>query len=175
MAAVISAAPVTEGRQQTAFFWHMGILCTDNATLLSWINALTLGGMAVYVCIGITYFLTEAFQARCIDAMLSVCGFLILRTNTTTIRLGMERLRNFLYGWARSLAGDHHCDFTVEAYHFMRSHNWGRITLPPSVPASLSETLHHWYRALSSFRFMWQCMLYSMRLTQPFRGLYTGR
>ena len=30
--------------------------------------------------------------------------------------------------------------FTAEAYTYMRKHNWGRIKLPDSVPAALSET-----------------------------------
>ena len=61
VAAVIGAAPVTE-ETTNGFLLAWASFAQDNATLLSWINALTLGGMAVYVCIGITYFLTKHFK-----------------------------------------------------------------------------------------------------------------
>lgn len=140
VAAVIGAAPVSE-ETTNGFLLAWASFAQDNATLLSWINALTLGGMAVYVCIGITYFLTKHFKHDVLmPTMLSVCGFLMLVL--TPQQLGWDgKIAEISYMDGRGLLpAIIIAIFTVEAYHFMRSHNWGRITLPPSVPASLSET-----------------------------------
>lgn len=139
IAAVISAAPVTESTTN-GFLLAWANFAAANSTLLSWINALTLGGMALYVCIGITYFLARHFKLDVlIPIMLSIFGFMLLVV--TPIELG----------WAGKSVEISYMDgkglvpailiaiCNVEMYNYMRSHNWGRITLPPSVPASLTE------------------------------------
>lgn len=140
VAAVVGAAPVTQDTTN-GFLLAWADFANQNATLLSWINALTLGGMAIYVCIGITYFLTKHFKLEVLmPIMLSVCGFLMLVLAPQS--LGWEgKIAEISYMDGRGLLPAIMISiFTVEAYRFMRTHNWGRITLPPSVPASLSET-----------------------------------
>lgn len=138
--AVISAAPVTE-ETTNGFLLAWASFVQQNSMLLNWISALTLGGMSIYVCIAIIYYLTRHFKHDfLVPAMLSVCGFLMLVMTPQQL------------GWDGKVVEISYMDgkgilpailisiLTVEAYHFMRSHDWGRINLPPSVPASLSET-----------------------------------
>ena len=76
--AVISAAPVTE-ETTNGFLLAWASFVQQNSMLLNWISALTLGGMSIYVCIAITYYLTRHFKHDfLVPAMLSVCGFLML-------------------------------------------------------------------------------------------------
>lgn len=140
VAAVIGAAPVTENTTN-GFLLAWASFAEQNNMVLSWINALTLGGMAIYVCIAITYYLAKYFKDDVLmPTMLSVCGFLMLVL--TPQKLGWDgKIAEISYMDGRGLLpAIFVAIFTVEVYHFMRSHNWGRITLPPSVPASLSET-----------------------------------
>ena len=118
VAAVIGAAPVTE-ETTNGFLLAWASFAQDNATLLSWINALTLGGMAVYVCIGITYFLTKHFKHDVLmPTMLSVCGFLMLVL--TPQQLGWDgKIAEISYMDGRGLLpAIIIAIFTVEAYHF---------------------------------------------------------
>ena len=76
--AVIGAAPVTE-ETTNGFLLAWASFAQDNSMLLNWISALTLGGMSIYVCIAITYYLTRHFKHDfLVPVMLSVCGFLML-------------------------------------------------------------------------------------------------
>ncbi|MEF9920731.1 MAG: PTS transporter subunit EIIC [Erysipelotrichaceae bacterium] len=140
IAAVINAAPVNEGTTNGILLAWAGF-AADNALVLSWVNALTLGAMAIYICIGITYFLSKHYKIEpFMPILLALCGFMMLVMSPIEL------------GWAGKSVEFSYIDgkgllpaiaigiFTVEAYHFMRKRNWGRIKLPDSVPASLSET-----------------------------------
>lgn len=138
--AVLSAAPVTE-TTTNGFLLAWADFASANGDILSWINALTLGGMAIYICIAMTYFLCKHYKTEpFLPIMLSVCGFMMLVIDPIEL------------GWAGKSVEISYMDgkgllpaiaiaiLTVELYHFMRSRNFGRIKLPDSVPASLSET-----------------------------------
>lgn len=138
--AVLSAAPVTE-TTTNGFLLAWANFANTNGEILSWINALTLGGMAIYICIAMTYFLCKHYKTEpFLPIMLSVCGFMMLVIDPIEL------------GWAGKSVEISYMDgkgllpaigiavLTVELYHFMRSRNFGRIKLPDSVPASLSET-----------------------------------
>lgn len=138
--AVIGAAPVTE-TTTNGFLLAWSSFAEQNSLLLNWISALTLGGMSVYVCMAITYYLARHFKLSLLTPMmLSVCGFLMLVM--TPQQLGWDgKVVEISYMDGRGILPAILISIlTVEAYNFMRSHNWGRISLPPSVPPSLSET-----------------------------------
>jgi len=140
LAAVISSAPITENTTN-GFLLAWANFADKNSLLFSWINALTLGAMSLYICIGIANFLAKHFKIDTFfPIMLSVCGFFMLVI--TPIELGWAGKTtevSFMDGRGLLPAILISC-LTVEAYHYMRSHNWGRIKLPDSVPASLTET-----------------------------------
>ena len=140
LAAVVSSAPVTE-TTTNGFLLAWADFATNNSLLLSWINALTLGAMSLYICIGITNFLSKHYKTDpFLPILLSVAGFLMICITPQEL------------GWAGKIVEISYMDgrglipaiaisiLTVEAYHFMRKKNFGRIKLPDSVPASLSET-----------------------------------
>ena len=138
--AVLTAAPVTEDTTN-GFLLAWRAFADNNSMLFGWINALTLGAMSLYICIGIVYFLCKHYKIVPFQPiLLAVFGFMLLMV--TPLELG----------WAGKQVEISYLDgkgllpaimvgvFVVEAYHFMRQRNWGRIKLPDSVPASLSET-----------------------------------
>ncbi len=140
LVAVIGAAPVTEGTTN-GFLLAWASFAQSNGLLLSWVNALTLGAMSLYICIGITNFLCKQYKMDAfLPILLSVVGLMMLSVQPMEI------------GWAQKLVEISFLDGkglitsilisigTVEAYYFMKKRNWGRISLPESVPASLSET-----------------------------------
>ena len=56
IAAVLSSAPSVESAGNgVTLAWAKFV--ANNSTIFSWINALTLGAMSLYICIGIIHFL----------------------------------------------------------------------------------------------------------------------
>ena len=114
--AVISSAPITENTTN-GFLLAWASFADKNSLLLNWVNALTLGAMSLYICIGIANFLSKHFKMDpFFPIMLSVCGFFMLVIAPIEL------------GWAGK---------TVEISYIGGE---GRIKLPDSVPASLNET-----------------------------------
>lgn len=140
IAAILSSAPGSEGTTN-GLLLAWANFASNNSLLLNWINALTLGAMSIYVCIGITNFLCKHYKIDVLlPIMLSVAGFMMLCIAPQ--ELGWEgKLVEISYMDGKGLlAAIFISIFTVEFYHFMRQKNVGRIKMPDSVPASLSET-----------------------------------
>lgn len=140
IASILKAAPVTEGTTN-GILLAWAAFAENNSFLLNWINALTLGAMSLYICIGITNFLCKHYKMdTLLPIIISVCGFMMLCVEPQTL------------GWDGKVVEISYLDgkgllpaifisiFTVEVYHLLRSKNVGRIKMPDSVPASLSET-----------------------------------
>ena len=78
IAAIISSAPGSEGTTN-GLLLALANFASNNSLLLNWINALTLGAMSIYVCIGITNFLCKHYKIDVLlPIMLSVAGFMML-------------------------------------------------------------------------------------------------
>ena len=140
IAAIINSAPVTESTTN-GILLAWASFAQDNALLLNWVNTLTLGAMSIYICIGITNFLCKQYKTDVLlPIMLSVTGFMMLCIAPQSL------------GWDGKIVEISYLDgkglipaifiaiFTVEVYHLLRKKNVGRIKMPDSVPASLSET-----------------------------------
>lgn len=140
IAAIVNSAPVTE-TTTNGILLAWASFAQDNALILNWINTLTLGAMSLYICIGITNFLCKQYKTDVLlPIMLSVTGFMMLCIAPQSL------------GWDGKIVEISYLDgkglipaifiaiFTVEFYHLLRKKNVGRIKMPDSVPASLSET-----------------------------------
>lgn len=138
--AVISAAPVSE-TTKNGFLLAWAKFVQDNSIIFSWISALTLGAISLYVCMGIVYNLTKHYKIEpLIPMIISVFSFLLislapieLSWSTKSIEFAYIDGKGLLVAMAVGI-------LTVEAYRFLRNKNFGRIKLPDSVPASLVET-----------------------------------
>lgn len=139
LAAVISSAPSVDSAG-TGITLAWARFVENNSTIFSWINALTLGAMSLYVCVGIIHFLCKSRKIESfLPILLGICGFLMLI-------LGPESL-----GWDGKLAEISYMDgrglipalfisiLTADLYCYMRKCEFGKISLPDTVPASLSD------------------------------------
>ncbi len=91
VASVIGAAPVTE-TTTNGFLLAWANFAAQNSAVLSWINALTLGGMALYICMGITYFLSKHFKMDVfIPMMITMFGFMMLVCNPIELGFGRKQ------------------------------------------------------------------------------------
>ena len=136
---ILSSAPVTEDTTN-GFLLAWAAFAEANSTLLSWANTMTMGALSIYITIGVTYFLSKHYKLDpFIPIVLSVAGFML---NCFGVgELGWDaKTADILYLDGKGLLiGILIAIFTVEAYNFMREKSVGRISLPDSVPASLSE------------------------------------
>lgn len=139
IATIISSAPVTDTTTNPLLLaW--ADFAAANSTLLTWANTMTMGAMSVYITVGVTYFLCKHYKLDpFIPIVLSLAGFLLNCFGPA--ELGWDaKTADILYLDGKGLlVGIFIAIFTVESYHFMRERNVGRISLPDSVPASLSE------------------------------------
>ncbi|EOH86561.1 PTS sugar transporter subunit IIC [Enterococcus pallens] len=137
---ILNAAPVTENTTN-GFLLAWASFAEQNSMILNWISGITLSAMSLFICIGVTYFLCRHYKEDVLrPLMFAVAGFLMLVL--TPLKLGWDGKEveiSFLDGRGILLALFVSI-VTVEGYHWMRKKNIGRISMPDSVPASLSET-----------------------------------
>jgi PTS system cellobiose-specific IIC component len=137
---VLKAAPVTEDTKN-GFILAWAGFAEKNGFLLNWISGVTLSAMSLYICLGITYYLCKHYKEDILrPLMFSIAGFLMLVLDP--LKLGWEGNEveiSFMDGRGILMA-IFVAIVTVEGYHYMRKKGVGRITMPDSVPASLSET-----------------------------------
>lgn len=137
---VISAAPAPEGTTNGFLLAWAGFVSNNNM-ILSWINAITMGAMSLYVTIALTSFLAKSYKLdNLLPILLSLCGFVL--TCVAPIKLAFDgKTTEISYLDGKGiLAAIFISILTVELYRIMREKNFGRIKLPDSVPDSLSET-----------------------------------
>jgi len=139
IAAVLSSAPSVEtAGNGITMAWAQFV--ANYSTVFSWINALTLGAMSLYICIGIIHFLCrEAEVESFLPILLGVCGFLMLVVEPQSL------------GWDGKIAEISYMDgkglipamlisiVTADLYCYMRKREIGKISLPDTVPPSLSD------------------------------------
>ncbi|TLF38853.1 PTS sugar transporter subunit IIC [Lacticaseibacillus zeae] len=138
---ILAAAPPVDKHTTNGFLLAWAGFAKTNAMTLTWISAVTLNAMSLAICIGVAYYLCKHYNENPLHPMLfSTIGFLMLV-------LDPQKL-----GWEGNIVDISYWDgrgiiiallisiLTVESYHWMRQHNIGRISMPDSVPASLSET-----------------------------------
>ncbi|GFK23762.1 PTS sugar transporter subunit IIC [Tetragenococcus halophilus] len=137
---ILNAAPVTEDTTNI-FLLAWADFAEKNSLALNWISGLTLNAISLFICMGVVYFLCRHYKEDVLRPMMfAIAGFLMLVL--TPMKMGWEGNEveiSFLDGRGILMAL-FVAIVTVEGYHWMRKKNIGRITMPDSVPASLSET-----------------------------------
>ena len=140
IASVLSAAPVTD-TTTNGFLLAWAAFAEKNSLLLSWVNAVTMGSMALYICIGIVHFLCKHYKMDSfMPCLLAVGSFIMLVVDPLELSFAGKTAEISYMDGKGLLPAILIAIFTAEAYTYMRKHNWGRIKLPDSVPAALSET-----------------------------------
>ena len=139
IAAVLNSAPSVEtAGSSLTMAWAR--FAADNSAIFSWVNALTLGAMSLYICIGIIHFLCRNENMESfLPILLGVCGFWMLVVEPQSL------------GWDGKVVEMSYMDgkglipamvisiITADLYCFMRKREFGKISLPDTVPPSLSD------------------------------------
>jgi len=137
---ILTSIPIPENTTNSFLIWWMNLV-EEHGIVFNWINSITLGAMSLYILIGITYYLVKHYKENLLQSLFaSAAGFLML--TLTPLSMGWEGKEveiSYLDGRGILLA-IFVSIITVESYHWMKSKNIGRITMPDSVPASLTET-----------------------------------
>ncbi|WP_270267398.1 PTS sugar transporter subunit IIC [Enterococcus casseliflavus] len=137
---ILNAPPVTEDTKN-GFLLVWASFAEKNSLVLNWISGVTLSAMALFICVGVTYFLCRHYKEDVLRPMMfALVGFLMLVL--TPLKMGWDGKEveiSFLDGRG-ILLSLFIAIVTVEGYHWMHKRNIGRIKMPDSVPASLSET-----------------------------------
>ncbi|MBP6561401.1 MAG: PTS sugar transporter subunit IIC, partial [Enterocloster sp.] len=130
IAAVLSSAPSVDAAG-TGITLAWARFVESNSMIFSWINALTLGAMSLYICIGIIHFLCKSRKIESfLPILLGVCGFLMLIVEPMSL------------GWDGKMAELSYMDgkglipamfisiLTADLYCYMRKRDFGKISLP---------------------------------------------
>ncbi|WP_144743234.1 PTS sugar transporter subunit IIC [Enorma burkinafasonensis] len=140
IASVLGAAPFAK-EEAEGFFYVWAVFAENANFILTWINTVTIGALAFYFGIGITYYLCRHYKIHPFTPLLvNIVGFLMLVVGPQT--LGWDgTIADLSYIGGKGLIPAMIISiFTVEAYRFMTAKNFGRIKMPPSVPEVLSDT-----------------------------------
>lgn len=139
LVAIVNSPPVTD-KTTNGLLLAWKSFAENNGTVLNWIFAFTLGAMSLYVCIGITHFLCRFYKINSfIPILFSIMGFFLLVTQPQ--ELGWEaKTLEFSYIDGKGLLPAILIAIgTTELYRIMKQKEFGKIKMPPSVPASLSD------------------------------------
>lgn len=111
-----------------------------DSVVFSWINALTLGAMSIYVCIGIIHFLCKSRKIESfLPILLGVCGFLMLVMEPMSLGWDGKVVEISYMDGKGLIAAMFIAILTADLYCYMRKREFGKISLPDTVPASLSD------------------------------------
>lgn len=138
--AVINANPATE---ETTNGFILAWSAFDNAyaAQLGWLNLVTMGFLSLYVCIGITYYLSTGYKMNVFaPIMTAVPGFMMLAGDAISLGYGDSQVQVTYFDGKGMLVAIVVSILTVELYRFLRNKNVGRIKLPDSVPGALTES-----------------------------------
>lgn len=139
LCAIVKSPPVTQNTTN-GFLLAWKSFANSNSLLLNWMYAFTLGAMSLYICLGITYYLCQHYKIKpFIPILFSLAGFMMLVTQPEKLGWDAQTL-SFLYLDGKGLIPAIAISiFTTEIYRLMKKKNFGKISMPPSVPSSLSD------------------------------------
>ncbi|MBP1042593.1 PTS sugar transporter subunit IIC [Vagococcus sp. BWB3-3] len=137
--AILKSPPITE-TTTNKFLLGWADWVASNELIFSWLYAFTLGAMSLYICMGVTHFLCKYYQLETfIPMMFATLGFMLVATVPVELGYAAKTL-DFTYIDGKGIIPALLIAFlTSELYALMKRKNFGRIKMPDSVPASLSE------------------------------------
>ena len=139
VAAILNSPPVTENTTN-GFLLKWAEFASNNSEILNWLFTFTLGGMSLYIAVGITHFLCKHYKMESfLPILFVIVGFFLLVTNPIELGYGSKSIEIGYIDGKGLIPAILISIITVELYRFMKVRNFGKIKMPESVPASLSD------------------------------------
>ena len=140
--AIIAVINAGSGFESTnAFLVAWKNFATNNSLILGWLNLITMSVMSLYVCIGITYYLSKRYELNVFMPLITaVAGFVMLASYPQELGYGNALVQITYWDGKGILVAIFVAIFTVEMFKLMRDKKVGYIKMPDSVPAALSDT-----------------------------------
>ena len=137
---IIKAAPVTDDTTNSIILAWANF-ANKYSLILDWLSGMTINAMSLFICISVTYFLCKHYREDTLrPIMFSIMGFLLLVLEPLKLGWDGKQVEISFMDGRGILLSIFVAILTVESYTWLRKHNIGRISMPDSVPASLSET-----------------------------------
>ena len=138
--AVINSAPAVEGTTN-GFMIAWANFASSNSLILSWMNTVTLGFLAFYVCIGVTYYLCKHYEITpFMPIVIAIAGFMMLTAEPAELSYGNVLGQLTYFDGKGMLVALFVAIFTVEVYKLLTDRHVGEIKMPASVPPALSQS-----------------------------------
>lgn len=137
--AILNSPPVTENTTN-AFLLKWAEFVANNGQILSWLFTFTLGGMSLYIALGINHFLCKHYKMDAfLPSLFVIVGFFLIVTNPLELGWALKSIDISYIDGKGLIAAIIISIFNVEFYRFLKEKDFGRIKMPDSVPASLSD------------------------------------
>lgn len=138
--AVINSAPITDNTTN-GFLLAWANFASNNATILSWLNTVTLGFLSLYVCVGITNYLAKSYKMDVfIPIIISIAGYCMLAIDPQELSYGNVLGQLTYFDGKGILVAIFVSIMTVEVYRVLYENKVGWIKMPDTVPPALMVT-----------------------------------
>lgn len=142
-----AAPPVDKNSNHLLVLWAS--FAQKNSLTLSWLSAISMSAMSVFICVGITYFLCQHYKENPLSPiMFSLAGFFMLVFDPKKLSFTGNIVDISYWDGRGIIIAILIAILTTEAYHFMRKRDFGRIKMPKGVPSALSESFASFVPAL---------------------------
>lgn len=139
VAAILNSPPITENTTNI-FLLKWAEFVANNGQVLNWLFTFTLGGMSLYIALGINHFLCKYYKMESfLPSLFVIVGFFLIVTNPLELGYALKSIDISYIDGKGLITAIIISIFNVEFYRFLKERNFGRIKMPDSVPASLSD------------------------------------
>lgn len=139
VAAILSSPPVTD-TTTNIFLIKWAEFAANNNEILNWLFLFTLGGMSLYIALGINHFLCKYYKMESFfPSLFVIVGFFLIVTNPVELGYSLKSIDISYIDGKGLIPAIIISIFTVEFYRFLKVRDFGRIKMPESIPASLSD------------------------------------
>lgn len=137
--AILKSPPVTE-ETTNIILLKWAEFATNNSEILNWLFTFTLGSMSLYIALGINHFLCKHYKMESfLTSLFVTVGFFLIVTDPIELSWSAKTIDVSFLDGKGLIPAIFISIFTVEFYRFLKVRNFGRIKMPDSVPASLSD------------------------------------
>lgn len=137
----ISAEELSSGGVLYGFMSAWNNFASKFSVELNWLFALTLGSFALYVCMGIAYYLSKSYKMEpFIPTVATLVSFLLVTAIPIELSFSTKSILINYFDGKGLFTGMLVAVLSVEIFRFLKEREIGYIQMPDSVPPALSAS-----------------------------------